>query len=100
MSAQCCVKRGERWRIPLATMISDQAGERSAAAFAPLPSGIFTILATRNDQRIVTHRIIPDVAVAQARVLGAAGWQVRISGAGGRQYAPTEFHQLLSSEFV
>lgn len=81
-------------------MISNYAQERPAHPFMPEPAGIFTIFATRNDQRIVTHRIIPDVAVAQARVLGAAGWQVRISSAGGRQYAPTEFHQLLSSEFV
>jgi hypothetical protein len=80
-------------------MIMDHVAEH-AVPVPPEQPGIFTIHATRNDQRIVTHRIIPDVAVAQARTLGAAGWQVRISGAGGRQYAPTEFHQLLSSEFV
>ena len=61
---------------------------------------IFTIHATRNDQSMVTHRIIPDVAVAQARVLNDAGWRVRISGLGGRQFAPSEFHQLLTYERI
>lgn len=70
--------------------------EQPAHPAKQIPVGIFTIHATRNDQSIVTHRIIPDVAVAQARTLKAAGWRVRISGAGGRQYAPSEFDQLLT----
>ena len=61
---------------------------------------VFTIHATRNDQSMVTHRIIPDVAVAQARVLNDAGWRVRISGLGGRQFAPSEFHQLLTFDRI
>lgn len=61
---------------------------------------IFTIHATRNDQSMITHRIIPDVAVAQARVLNDAGWRVRISGLGGRQFAPSEFHQLLTFDRI
>jgi hypothetical protein len=81
-------------------MISESSLDVSAHARRSVPVGIFTIHATRNDQSIVTHRIIPDVAVAQARTLGAAGWRVRISGAGGRQYAPAEFDQLLGFERV
>lgn len=61
---------------------------------------VFTIHATRNDQSLVTHRIIPDVAVAQARSLNDAGWRVRISGLGGRQFAPSEFHQLLTFDRI
>jgi hypothetical protein len=61
---------------------------------------IFTIHATRNGQSLVTHRIIPDVAVAQARMLNDAGWRVRISGIGGRQFAPSEFHQLLTYDRI
>jgi hypothetical protein len=61
---------------------------------------IFTIHATRNDQSLVTHRIIPDVAVAQARMLNDAGWRVRISGIGGRQFSPSEFHQLLTYDRI
>lgn len=61
---------------------------------------VFTIHATRDDQCLVTHRIIPDIAVAQARQLNDAGWRVRISGLGGRQFAPSEFHQLLSYDRI
>lgn len=57
---------------------------------------VYTIHATRDDRSLVTHRIIPDVAVAQARQLSDAGWRVRISGLGGRQFAPSEFNQLLT----
>lgn len=76
-------------------MTMDQVFERAVLQMPPEPS-IYTIHATRNDQSIVTHRIIPDVAVAQARTLTAAGWRVRISGAGGRQFGPAEFDQLLA----
>lgn len=79
----------------MATMIPDVL-ERRAPRAKSVPVGIFTIHATRNDQSIVTHRIIPDVAVAQARTLKAAGWRVRILGASGRQYEPSEFDQLLT----
>jgi hypothetical protein len=76
-------------------MILDQVFDRAAQSMPPEAS-IYTIRATRNDQTIVTHRIIPDVAVAQARTLKAAGWRVSIAGAGGRQFGPSEFDQLLT----
>lgn len=60
------------------------------------PGEVYTIHATRDDRCLVTHRIIADVAVDQARQLNDAGWRVRISGLGGRQFAPSEFHQLVS----
>jgi len=99
---------GERWRIPLATMTSAPVSEMPPAGVLEAGAdvgtsrrgGIFTIHATRNDQSMVTHRIIPDVAVAQARVLNDAGWRVRISGLGGRQFAPSEFHQLLTFDRI
>jgi hypothetical protein len=75
-------------------MILEQVFERAAPLMSPEAS-IYTIHATRNDQVIVTHRIISDVAVAQARTLKAAGWRVSISGAGGHQFGPAEFDQLL-----
>lgn len=76
------------------------AGLDAANEPAARRGDIFTIHATRNDQSMVTHRIIPDVAVAQARVLNDAGWRVRISGLGGRQFAPSEFHQLLTFDRI
>lgn len=77
-------------------MISGDVIDRPTAGFLAPRGGVFTIHATKNDQSIVTHRIIPDVAVAQAEVLKAAGWRVRISAEGGRQFAPAEFRQLLT----
>ncbi len=91
---------GERWRSPLATMIQNGGLEESTGPAEARRGDIFTIHATRNDQSMVTHRIIPDVAVAQARVLNDAGWRVRISGLGGRQFAPSEFHQLLTYDRI
>ena len=80
---------------PLATMIWDNVLERPSQPPVAAQPNIYTIHATRDDQTIVTHRIIPDVAVAQARMLATAGWRVPISGAGGRQFAPSEFDQML-----
>lgn len=80
----------------MATMISEDTRDRPAPTYPAGKADVFTIHATKNDQSIVTHRIIPDVAVAQARVLNAAGWRVRISGTSGRQFAPSEFGQLLT----
>jgi hypothetical protein len=40
-----------------------------ARPFTAEGAAVYTIHAVRNDQAIVTHRIIPDVAVAQARTL-------------------------------
>ena len=79
-------------------MIPD--GDIGLTETVPARGGIFTIHATRNDQSLITHRIIPDVAVAQARVLNDAGWRVRISGLGGRQFSPSEFHQLLTYDRI
>lgn len=81
-------------------MILDTVPARPAHPFLAEPTGIYTIHATRDDQSIVTHRIIPDVAVAQARTLKAAGWRVRISTSAGRQFAPSEFDQLLSFDRI
>lgn len=61
---------------------------------------IFTIHATRDDRSLVTHRIIPDIAVAQARQLNDQGWRVHISGLGGREFKPSEFYQLLSHKRI
>jgi hypothetical protein len=71
-----------------------------ARPFTAEGAAVYTIHAVRNDQAIVTHRIIPDVAVAQARTLKAAGWRVKISTSDGRQYAASEFDQLLTFDLI
>jgi hypothetical protein len=57
---------------------------------------IYTIHATRDDRSLVTHRIIADIAVAQAEQLKDAGWRVHICGSGGREFKASEFYQLLN----
>ncbi len=82
------------------TVLSDSGFEETKFPEESGRGDVFTIHATRNDQSMVTHRIIPDVAVAQARVLNDAGWRVRISGLGGKQFAPSEFHHLLTYDRI
>jgi hypothetical protein len=71
-------------------------GFEDAASARVRRGEVFTIHATRDDRSMITHRIIADTAVAQARQLNDAGWRVHISGSGGREFKPSEFHQLLS----
>jgi hypothetical protein len=80
----------------LATVLSDSDFEAADISGPSRRGDVFTIHATRNDQSLVTHRIIPDIAVAQARTLNDAGWRVSISGLGGREFTPSEFYQLLT----
>ena len=82
-------------RLALTTVVLEDGFESSVSA--QLRRGeVFTIHATRDDRSLITHRIIPDIAVAQARQLNDAGWRVHISGLGGREFKPSEFYQLLS----
>lgn len=81
-----------------AVMVED--GSDSVAPAQMRRGEVFTIHATRDDQSLVTHRIIPDIAVAQARQLNDAGWSVHISGLGGREFKPAEFYQLISHKRI
>lgn len=78
----------------MATVFSGSAPEVIEMPAASRRGDVFTIHATRDDKSMVTHRISPDVAVAQARTLNDAGWRVSISGVGGREFVPSEFYQL------
>jgi hypothetical protein len=48
----------------------------------------------RRDYRDASDQ--PVIAVAQARMLDMAGWQVQITDRACRQYQPEKFEQLLS----
>ncbi|WP_300161975.1 hypothetical protein [Bradyrhizobium sp.] len=37
----------------------------------------------------------PTLTVAKARMLFKSGWQVQITNAAGRQFAPSEFDEVL-----
>lgn len=81
------------------TVLSEGGGEAEMSGLSRRGE-VFTIHATRDDRSLVTHRIIPDIAVAQARQLNDAGWRVHISGLGGREFKPSEFYQLLSHKRI
>jgi hypothetical protein len=83
----------------LATMLIEEGFETDPSARSKRGE-VFTIHATRDDRSLVTHRIIPDIAVAQARQLNDAGWRVHISGLGGREFRPSEFYQLLDHKRI
>ena len=55
----------------------------------------FTIDASKGAEKIKTHRTNPAIAVAQARMLDMAGWQVQITDRGRGQYLPDNFDELL-----
>ena len=55
----------------------------------------FTIDASKGGEKIKTHRTNPAIAVAQARMLDMAGWQVQITDRGRVQYLPDNFDELL-----
>lgn len=81
-------------------MVLNEEGREAELSAQSRRGEIFTIHATRDDRSLVTHRIIPDIAVAQARQLNDAGWRVHISGLGGREFRPSEFYQLLSHKRI
>jgi len=82
-------------RLALVTVSAEESLDHGVPA--PMRRGeVFTIHATRDDRSMITHRILPEIAVAQARQLNDAGWQVHISELGGRAFKPSEFYQLLS----
>jgi hypothetical protein len=51
----------------------------------------FTIHASKHGEIIESHRTSPEIAVAQARMLDMAGWQVQITDRASKQYPPEEF---------
>jgi hypothetical protein len=65
-------------------------GVRLQAGFAMT----FAIHASRDGQSVVTIRISPEAAVDKARFLQSLGCQVHITDSAGRQFGPSEFHQL------
>lgn len=83
----------------MATVLVENGFDVGAPA-SEIRGEVFTIHATRDDRSLVTHRIIPDVAVAQARQLSDAGYSVLISELGGRRFKPSEFYQLLTHKRI
>jgi hypothetical protein len=63
----------------------------------PLPSPAigFTISSSRNGETDELQLTSPTMTVAKARMLFKSGWRVRVTNAAGRQFAPSEFDEIL-----
>lgn len=59
---------------------------------------LFIVHASKDGETVETDRLSPVIAVAKARGLSKAGWQVHVTDADRRQYAPEKFDRLLSFE--
>jgi len=55
----------------------------------------FTISSSKDGMTTEVQLTSPTLAVAKARMLFKSGWQVQITNAAGRQFAPTEFDEVL-----
>ena len=61
---------------------------------APAKTG-FTVFSSRNGETGEIQLSSPTLTVAKARMLFKSGWRVHITNAAGRQFAPSEFDQIL-----
>jgi hypothetical protein len=61
----------------------------------PKPKSGFTISSSKNGETREMQLTSPTLAVARARMLFKSGWRVQITNAAGRQFAPSEFDDVL-----
>jgi hypothetical protein len=63
----------------------------------PLPARSvgFTISSSRNGESGELQLTSPTLTVAKARMLFKSGWRVQVTNAAGRQFAPSEFDEIL-----
>ncbi len=62
---------------------------------APMPKFGFTISSSKNGETSEVQLNSPTLTVAKARMLFKSGWRVHITNAAGRQFAPSEFDEVL-----
>lgn len=55
----------------------------------------FTISSSKDGETAEMQMTSPTLAVAKARMLFKSGWRVQITNAAGRQFAPSEFDEVL-----
>jgi hypothetical protein len=80
-------------RIPSPkTLFDSPASER--AGVRPAKIG-FTISSSKNGESSEMQLTSPTLTVAKARMLFKSGWRVHITNAAGRQFAPSEFDEVL-----
>jgi len=61
----------------------------------PKPKSGFTISSSKNGETSEVQLTSPTLTVAKARMLFKSGWRVHITDAAGRQFAPSEFDDIL-----
>jgi hypothetical protein len=61
----------------------------------PKPKSGFTISSSKNGETSEIQLTSPTLTVAKARMLFKSGWRVQITNAAGRQFAPSEFDDVL-----
>ncbi len=71
------------------------ADETQSVPPLPVPAIGFIISSSRNDETGELQLTSPTLTVAKARMLYKSGWRVRVTNAAGRQFAPSEFDEIL-----
>jgi hypothetical protein len=63
----------------------------------PLPTRKvgFTISSSKDGETAIVQMTSPTLTVARARMLFKSGWRVQVTNAAGRQFAPSEFDDIL-----
>jgi hypothetical protein len=74
--------------------IFDSVTTREDRPSAPTRAA-FTVHASKNGEINELQQNSPTLTVAKARGLFKTGWQVHIADSAGRQYAPSEFDEIL-----
>ena len=57
----------------------------------------YQMIAERENQKVKIERESSLLIVAKARIWASEGWQVVITDAGGKSFAPAEFDRLLAA---
>jgi hypothetical protein len=55
----------------------------------------FTISSSKDGETAIVQMTSPTLTVAKARTLFKSGWRVQVTNAAGRQFAPSEFDDIL-----
>ena len=92
---ESAAKKSKASESPKATFDTAMAVLREPARPQPGKDVGFTVHASKNGEVSETRRSSPTVTVAKARGLYKSGWQVHIADSAGRQYAPSEFDEIL-----